>query len=70
MLKQLYKTEKDVRMKIRLLVILYFFEGYSNIKVTKLVHQSSSTLEDTSMGIINWDQLELLTLKLVIYHNS
>ncbi|MFL0194803.1 IS630 family transposase [Clostridium sp. WILCCON 0269] len=44
MLKQLYQTEKDVRMKTRLLVILYFFEGYSSLKIAKLVHQSDSTV--------------------------
>ncbi len=47
MLKQSYKTEKDVRMKIRLLhlfVILHFFKGYSSIKVAKLVHQSDSII--------------------------
>ena len=44
MLKQLYQTEKDVRMKIRLLVILYFGEGYSSLKIAKLVHQSDSTV--------------------------
>lgn len=44
MLKQLYQTEKDVRMKIRLLVILYFWEGYSSLKIAKLVHQSDSTV--------------------------
>lgn len=43
-LKQLYQTEKNVRMKIRLLVILYFFEGYPSLKVAKLVHQSDSTV--------------------------
>ena len=44
MLKQLYQTEKDARMKIRLLVLLYFFEGYSSMKIAKLVHQSDSTV--------------------------
>jgi transposase len=44
MLKQLYQTEKDVRMKIRLLVILYFCEGYSSMKIAKFVHQSDSTV--------------------------
>lgn len=43
-LKQLYQTEKNVRMKIRLLVILYFFEGYPSLKVAELVHQSDSTV--------------------------
>ena len=43
-LKQLYQTEKDVRMKIRLLVILCFFEGYASVKVAKFVHQSDSTV--------------------------
>ena len=43
-IKQLYQTEKDVRIKIRLLVILHFYEGYSSLHVAKLVHQSDSTV--------------------------
>ena len=43
-IKQLYQTEKDVRIKIRLLVILHFYEGYSSLQVAKLVHQSDSTV--------------------------
>ena len=44
MLKQLYQTEKDVRLKIRLLAILHFFEGYTSLEVAKLLHQSDSTV--------------------------
>lgn len=43
-LKQLYQTERNARIRIRLLVILYFFEGYASLQVSKFVHQSDSTV--------------------------
>ena len=43
-LKQLYQTEKNARIRIRLLVILYFLEDYASLQVAKFVHQSDSTV--------------------------
>lgn len=46
-LKQLYLTEKNAKIKIRLLTILYFYEGNTSLKVAKLVHHSDSTVRMT-----------------------
>ena len=43
-LKKLYSTEKDSRMKIRLLAIMYFYEGKTSVPVSKLVKQSDFTV--------------------------
>ena len=43
-LKKLYSTEKDSRMKIRLLAIMYFYEGNTSVPVSKMVKQSDFTV--------------------------
>jgi len=43
-LKQLYRTEKNAKIKTRMLTILYFYEGKTSLEVAKLMHQSDSTV--------------------------
>lgn len=43
-LKSLYSTEKDGRMKTRLLTIMYLYEGKTSVPVSKLVKQSDFTV--------------------------
>ena len=43
-LKSLYETEKNGVIKIRLLSIMYFYEGHTSVPVSKLVKQSDFTV--------------------------
>ena len=43
-LKSLYNTERNGKIKIRLLAIMYFYEGKTSVPVSKLVKQSDYTV--------------------------
>ena len=43
-LKSLYNTERNGKIKIRLLVIMYFYEGKTSVPVSKMVKQSDFTV--------------------------
>ena len=44
MLKSLYSSEKNGKIKIRLLTIIYFYEGYTSVPISKMVKQSDFTV--------------------------
>lgn len=47
MLKGLYSTEKNAKIKTRLLMIMYFYDGYTSVQVAKFVKVSDFTTRQT-----------------------
>ncbi|WP_050816276.1 helix-turn-helix domain-containing protein [Clostridium sp. DL-VIII] len=46
-IKALYKSEKNPKIKTRLLTILHLFEGKSSVEISLLLKQSDATIRTT-----------------------